>query len=453
MNNGLERSDNWPALLRLAGPIALSQLAQTSMGLVDTVMVGRLGAVPLAAIAIGATIHYTVLLFGLGMVLAVGPLASQAHGANDDAGVTAYTRQGIWLATLLAPVAMALEYSASEWLPLLGQDRAVAAMAGDYLKAMMWSVWPFLAFGALRSWLESVGRPLPVTTIALSAVGVNVAGNFAFIHGYFGVPALGAIGTGYATAVSCTYLFLALFAYAQSRTTLRAYRVFDRWRWPDPAYLRELARVGLPMGVAFAIESGFFTATGILVGTLGAVSLAAHQIGLQLVSLSFMLPLSVALAITIRVGNLVGAGRPDTARHAGWLAIALGTGVMAITAAVYVLIPETLVALFLGTQTSVETAAVGALATKLLFLAGLLQIFDGAQAVASGALRGLKDTFWSMIIGLVSYWAIGLTTGYYLMNAYGAQGLWTGVVVGLVFAAVALIYRWQRLSTRAVRMS
>ena len=448
MIGSLEPSDNWRALLLLAGPIALSQLSQTSMGFVDTVMVGRLGAVPLAAVAIGATIHYTVLLFGLGIVLAVGPLASQAHGASKPRDVARYTRQGIWLATIFAPIGMAIEFTAEQWLPLLGQDPGVSVIAGEYLRAVMWSIWPFLGFGALRSWLESVGRPLPVTAIALSAVAVNAIGNYAFVYGSFGMPALGAVGAGYATSVSYFYLFLALLIYSQSRTSLRSYRVFDRWRWPRATYLRELVRVGLPMGISFAIESGYFTVTGILVGTLGAVSLAAHQIALQLVSFSFMIPLSVGLATTIRVGNLVGAERVDTARHAGWLAIGVGAGVMVISALVYGLSPKPLVGLFLGDTSVGESASVAALAAQLLFLAGLFQIFDGTQTVASGALRGLKDTFWPMVIGLVSYWVVGLGTGYFLMTTLGTRGLWIGIIFGLAVAAVLLVARWRRLSSR-----
>ena len=435
-------------LLRLAGPIALSQLAQTSMGFVDTMMVGRLGAVPLAAVAVGATVHFTILLFGLGVVLGVGPLASQAHGAQRPGDVARYTRQGLWLALLLAPPSMALEYSAAQWLPLLGQEPAVAALAGDYLRAVMWSLWPFLAFGALRSWLEAVNRPLPVTAIALTAVAVNALANRVLIYGWGPVPASGAVGAGYATAVSYLYLLIALVAYAQSRTSLRAFGVFDRWRWPDAVYLRELVRVGLPMGVSFAIESGYFTVTGILVGTLGAVALAAHQIALQLVSFSFMLPLSIGLASTIRVGNLVGAGEPRLARQAGWLAIGLGSGIMVASALLYGLSPKPLVAIFLGTRTDADSLAVAGLAAQLLLLAGIFQVFDGAQTVANGALRGLKDTFWPMVIGLVSYWAIGLSMGVYLMQDRGARGLWIGIIVGLAAAAVALIARWARLSGR-----
>lgn len=421
------------------------------MGFVDAVMVGRLGTVPLAGIALGATVHFTIALFGLGTVLAVGPLVSQAHGAGEHRGVARYTRQGLWLAVFLAPLMMALEWSATYWLPFLGQQPEVVAITGPYLRAIMWSLLPFLAFGVLRSWLEALNKPLPVTLIALSSVLVNVLGNYAFVYGRWGFYELGAVGAGYATTISYVYLFIALFVYAQSQRSLREYRVFDRWRWPNSKYLGELFRVGLPMGVTFSIESGFFSVTGILIGTLGAVPLAAHQIALQLASFSFMLPLSVALATTIRVGNLIGAGRPVVARHAGWLAIGMGAGVMMVSATAFALSPKPLIALFLGSELGLDTQSVVALAIELLFLAGIFQIVDGAQAVAGGALRGLKDTFWPMIIGLVSYWGVGLSIGYLLLGRLGAPGLWIGLIAGLATAALLLILRWRRLINNTVR--
>lgn len=440
---------NLSALLALAAPIAVSQVAQSALGFIDTVMVGRLGAVPLAAVALGVTLHYAMLLFAFGAVLGVGPLASQAHGAGRPRDVARYTRQGLYLATALAPVIMAVEYASPYWLGYLGQDPEVAALAGEYLRAVMWTNWPFLAFAALRAWLEAVGRPRPVTVIAVSAVGVNALANYALIFGELGAPALGAVGAGYATALSFLFFFLAGVAYVSTRPELRAYRVFDRARPPDPAYARELLQVGLPMGASFALEAGFFSVIGVLVGTLGAESLAAHQIGLQMVSLSFMVPLALSMATAVRVGNLVGAGRARAARRSGWLGVGLGIGVMVVSAVAYITAPEAIVRLFLGGGgESPEREAVAGIAVQLLFVAGVFQVFDGAQSVASGALRGLKDTFWPMVIASGSYWGIGLGTGYYLMGAYGAPGLWGGLVAGLAAASAALLWRWRLLSRR-----
>lgn len=421
------------------------------MGFVDTVVVGKLGAVSLAGISLGSTIHFTSLLLCLGTVLAVGPMVSQAVGAQNETEIRRYTRQGVWLASFLTPLVMLVDWSAIYWLALLGQPFEVAEVAGEYMRAVSWSVLPFLCFGAIRSWLEALNRPLPVTFIAISAVFVNLLGNYVFVHGHFGVPAYGAVGAGYATTVSYFYMVGALVVYAMSIPSLRAYRIFDKWRSPDAKYLWNLFKVGAPMGVTFGIESGLFMITAILIGRLGTVPLAAHQIALQLASLSFMIPLSVALASTIRVGNLVGAGAYASAKHAGWLSIGLGALVMCLSAVVFVTMPNPLIKLFLGVDAFVIEPEVSQLAVKLLALAALFQLVDGIQATAGGALRGLKDTFWPMIIGLVSYWLIGLSVGYSLSLKQGAIGLWIGLVAGLGVAAVLLVLRWNRLGSRIVR--
>jgi len=418
------------------------------MGFVDTVVVGRLGAASLAGISLGTMIHFTALLLCLGTVLAVGPLVSQAVGAKNEVQIRRYTRQGLWLATFLTPFVMLIDWTAFYWLEFLGQQKEVVAIAGGYMRAVSWSVLPFLFFGAIRSWLEALNNPLPVTLIAVSAVLVNLLGNYIFVYGHFGVPAFGAIGAGYATTLSYFYMVVALIAYSLSVDVLRQYRIFDKWRAPDGKYLWDLFKVGAPMGVTFGIESGLFMITAILIGRIGTVPLAAHQIALQLASLSFMVPLSVALASTIRVGNLVGARAYASAKHAGWLSIAIGALVMCISAVIFILMPGPLIKLFLGEAAFIAEAEVAELAIKLLFLAALFQIVDGIQATAGGSLRGLKDTFWPMIIGLVSYWLIGLTVGYSLSLKQGAEGLWIGLVVGLGVAAVLLVARWSRLSNR-----
>ncbi len=437
---------NVVALLKLAGPIALSQVAQTSMGFVDTAMVGRIGPVDLAAVALGSSIFIAILLLSLGTVLAVGPLVSQAVGAGDDAGISTAARQGLWLAAFLTPVVVALLYLARLALPYLGPEPEVANLAAAYLGAVSWSVLPFLGFGAVRSWLEGLNRPLPVTLCAISAVGVNAAANYMLIYGKLGVPALGAVGTGYATSISYAYLFLVLAAYARSRKNLRQYGVFARLGSPDRAKLRELLRIGTPIGLSFGLEVGMFTVTAILIGGIGAEALAAHQIALQLGALAFMLPLSVSLAATIRVGNLVGAGFTASARRAGWLAIAMGAGVMCVSATIFTVFPQPLVSLFIGAPSG-ENSGVAELAVQLLAIAAIFQIVDGIQGTAAGALRGLKDTFVPMLIGLLSYWAIGLSSGYYLAGRYGARGLWIGLCIGLACAAVLLVWRWNRLAT------
>ena len=438
---------NLGALLRLAAPITVSQLAQTSMGFVDTVMVGRLGAVDLAAVSLGSAVFFGIFVFALGVLVGVGPVVAQAFGAEDRDGVGEAGRHGLVLALLLTPVVIALMYVARAFLPCVVAEPAVADLARGYLGAVSWSVLPFLGFVALRSWLEALNRPGPVTAFALATVGVNVLGNYLFVYGAFGLPGLGAVGTGYATSLSYAFLFLGLGAYTASRTALRGYGVFAFAKPLRARRLGELLRVGAPIGGSFGIEVGLFSVTAVLVGGLGAAQLAAHQMVIQCAAMTFMLPLSIALASTIRVGNLVGAGHPAAARQAGWLGIAAGTTLMVVTAVAFLLFPEPIVGLFLGSVDAGERE-VARIATGLLALAGAFQITDGVQGTAAGALRGLKDTLAPMLIGVVSYWCVGLVTGHLLAQTLGVRGYWLGLVAGLSVAAVLLTWRWWRLSGR-----
>ncbi len=412
------------------------------MGFVDTVMVGRLGPTDLAAVSLGSAVFFGLLVFALGILVGVGPLVAQAVGARDERTVEEVGRHGLLLALLLSPVVLVGIALVREQLDHFIADAEVVVLARGYLGAVSWSVLPFLAFVGLRSWLEALNRPLVVTVFALLTVGVNVIGNYAFVYGEFGFPALGAVGTGYATSMSNAFLFIGLLCYTLSRSQLRSYQIFKIWRGVQATRLLELLRVGGPIGISFGIEVGLFSVTAVLVGGLGATALAAHQIVIQCAAMAFMLPLSVALASTIRVGNLVGADRCGEARQAGWLGVALGAGIMVVTATAFVLLPEQILSLFMG-EIDAEEQEVASLATNLLLLAGAFQIADGIQGTAAGALRGLKDTFGPMLIGLFSYWGVGLTSGYMLSKSYGVYGFWMGLVAGLAMAAVLLVGRWR----------
>lgn len=431
-------------MLALSAPIVLSQLAQVSNGLVDTAMVGRLGPTALAGVALGSSVFFWIALMCLGVVLAVGPMVSQAHGARDDTGVARSVRQGLWMALALTLPCLAVLYSVEPLLDLTGQDAEVQRIAGGYLRAVAWGIFPFLGFGALRSFVEGLARPVPVTVIALSAVGVNVLANYTYIYGRFGFPEMGPVGVGWATATSFWYLFAAMVLYVMAKRSLRHYGIFAELRRPDLAYFRDLFRIGWPIGISFGIESGLFTATAILAGALGAASLAAHQIALQCAAFTFMVPLSVGIAGSVRVGQAIGAGRVDAARRSGWTAIGLSFLFMCGTALLFLTLPEPLIGVFLQTDRP-ENRAVVELGITLLGIAGAFQVFDGIQAAAAGALRGMKDTRLPMLIGLVTYWGLGLTTAYVLglHKGYGAPGLWWGLVIGLAGAAIGLTLRFR----------
>ena len=446
VNDARSPGGNLPVLLRLAGPIALSQLSFTAMGFVDTIMVGRLGEVALAGVALGNAIYFAILIFGLGVIMGVGPLIAQAFGARADEDVARFARQGLWLATLLTPLGLVATYFSGELLGYLGQSEEVVTVALGYQRVLMWSMWPFLAFGVLRSLLESLNRPLVVTALSLAAVGVNALLNYIFIYGNFGCPALGTVGSGIATSITYALLFVGLALYVMVFSDLRRYRVLQELSVPRLDYLLRLLRVGSPIGVSFGLEVGYFSTTAILVGTLGSTALAAHEMVIQLCSISFMVPLAVGMAASIRVGNLVGAREELLARQAGYIAIALGGGAMLVSAVFFMLSPKPLLALFVGSERVAAGEELVSVAVQLLFYAGAFQIMDGIQTATSGSLRGLKDTFWPMVIGLISYWVVGLGAGYYLMGEHGAAGLWMGIVCGISVAAVLLVTRWRRLS-------
>ena len=287
-------------LLVLAGPLILAQLAGTSMGFVDTLMVGRLGDEALAGIALGNTLYFFVLLLLTGVVLAVGPTVSQAHGAGDEEGVARAARQGLWLALGGTLLALPLFWNATTLLRLMGQEAGTAALAGAYIQAVSWGFLPALGLTALRGLLEGLSNPRPIMVIALVGVGLNVAANDVLMFGRFGFPALGLVGTGYATTIVSWLMFALAAIYVQ--VTLKGYRIFSRLRTPDPRTLRDLFTVGWPIGLTLGFEVGLFTITALLMGLLGATQLAAHQIALQTASLTFMVPLGLSIA-------LVGARR------------------------------------------------------------------------------------------------------------------------------------------------
>ena len=428
--------------LALAAPVVASQLAQVSLGFVDTVMVGRLGPNALAGVALGASMFFTIGLFGLGVVLAVGPVAAQAFGANDAPGAAHGARQGLWAAALLGPLLMGVLVAVSYGLVYTGQDPATADLAGAYLRAIVWGLPAFYGFTALRSFSEAIGRPVVVTAVAVLGIGVNVFWNDALIRGRYGLPELGAVGVGYASAITTwTMLALLLTAFAAVPALRRSGLL--RREAPERRAIAELLRIGLPIGATLFVEAGLFGATALLVGRLGAQALAAHQVALQLASFTFMGALGVAIAGTVRVGQAVGRGDLLGARRAGWTSIGLATAVMIVSAAAFLLFPRALIGVFLDVEVPAN-APVVALAAHLLTLAGIFQVFDGLQAGANGALRGLKDTRAPMLIALATYWGLGLTSGAWLAFArgWGAAGLWTGLIVGLAAAGIALALRF-----------
>lgn len=438
--------------LRLAGPVVGAQLAQMSMGFVDTVMVGRLGPEALAGVALGNTIFFFLLIVCSGVVQAVGPMVSQAYGAGAAEPITRSVRQGLWLAAALAVPAVLLLWNAGTLLRWAGQEAATVARSVGYLQAIVWGFPAALAFMALRSFVEGVGRPLPVTLITAFGVGVNVGANYLLMFGPGPFPALGLEGTGWASTLVFWFLFGALALFVGRVAPYRSFQVFARLRKPDPAAFRALVRLGWPIGVSSGVEAGLFTMTALMVGTLGAVPLAAHQVALQCAAFTFMVPLGIGIAASVRVGHAAGRGDGDGVRRAGYAGLLLATAAMAGAAVLFWTVPEAIVSLYLDVGDPAN-AQVVRLAVALLGVAAVFQVFDGVQVAAAGALRGLKDTRGPMLIAVATYWGLGLTAGYVLglQRGGGAVGLWWGLVLGLAAAALLLLVRFRRQARRVRR--
>ncbi|MEZ4702475.1 MAG: MATE family efflux transporter [Rhodothermales bacterium] len=443
----LDRSHTLGTELRetlwLALPVVGSQLGQMSMGFVDTVMVGRLGPQALASVALGSTLFFFLAIVSMGVVFAVGPMVSQAYGAGDYDVIGRSVRQGLWMGVALSIPSITLLYNADRLFALMGHDADTASLATAYLRAILWGFLPFMWFAALRSFVEGVSRPFPVTLITLLGLGLNIGSNYVLMFGKLGFPALGVVGTGYASAVVFWFMCVVLALLAGRQPALRGFAVFSRLRLPDTEYFRKLFRIGWPIGALHGVEAGLFSVTALLIGVLGTNDLAAHQVAIQFAAFTFMVPLGIGIATSVRVGQAVGRQDAVGIRMAGYIGIGLAMTFMGCAALFLWLAPETAVGFYLDVDEPANREVVR-LAVQLLGFAAVFQVFDGAQVSASGALRGLKDTRGPMLIGALAYWGVGMTTGYALgfWAGMGAAGLWAGLVVGLMVAALALIWRF-----------
>ncbi len=437
--------------LALAAPVALTQLAQISMGFIDTVMVGRLGPEALAGVALGNAVFFMVLIVCMGVVMAVGPMVSQAYGAGTYEPIGRSVRQGFWLGLMMAVPGVWLLHHMPPLLVWAGQDPETAARAGGYLSAIAWGYLPFLGFVVLRSFVEGVSRPRPVTVIAFAGVVLNVAANYVLMFGKLGFPALGLVGTGWASTVVYWTMFLLLLAYTVRQPDFRAFRLFERVGRPDARYLREIFRIGWPIGASLGVEMSLFMMAVMMMGWISETALAAHQVAIQCAAFTFMVPLGIGMAASVRVGQAAGRGDADGVRRAGLVALGLAVCFMVGTALVFWLAPRPIVGLYLDLEDPAHADVVH-LAVSLLGIAAVFQVFDGMQVTAMGALRGLKDTRVPMLLAMAAYWGVGLAGSYGLgfILDLGPQGLWWGLVLGLATAALLLTGRFLRRARRGV---
>ncbi|ETW97173.1 MAG: hypothetical protein ETSY1_23675 [Candidatus Entotheonella factor] len=435
----------WRATVRLALPLIAAQLGQIAIHTTDVVMMGWLGPQPLAAGILGHQVYFMMWLFGLGVLTAVAPLAAQAIGAQDHERVRKIVQQGLWLALGLAlPIGWILWHTETilEWL---GQDEGHALAAGSYLRATLWGMGPGLAFGVLRSFVSALSRPRCVMIIMLAGVGLNILSNYALMFGHFGLPRLELVGAGISSSLVNTLMCASLLAYLLWDAQFRGFHLLRHVWCPAWDSMRQILGLGLPIGAAMLCESGMFAGAVFMIGWIGTTELAAHAVAMQCAAVSFMVPLGIAQASTVRVG--LAAGRHDLTGigRAGWTALGLGVGFMAGTGILFLSLPKTLVGFFLDLH-GAETAPVVQLAIRYLAIAALFQLVDGAQVVGSSILRGLNDTRIPFGIAAVGYWGVGFGTAYLLGFPLGMEGtgVWLGLASGLAATALAFVWRFHR---------
>lgn len=432
-------------LVRLALPIAAVQVGMMSMGALDTVMVGRVSATDLAAVAIGNLYFFGIAVFGMGVLYSLDPVISQAVGAGDRIGIARGMQRGGVLALGLTALATLLLLPAGPFLTLARQPVDVVPIAAGYAHGMIPGIFAFYGFTVLRQSLIAMSRVRAVLVTVLVANVVNLFLNWVLIFGNLGAPALGAVGSAWATSISRWFMMLALLAlgWPSLGSSLRPLR-------PDamlPTPLLRMLRVGAPIGAQQWLEFGVFGAAGLLMGVMGTVPVASHQVALQLAALTFMIPMGVAHATSVIVGQAVGRGNPRGARRAAGAGIVVGVGFMSVTAVMFLALPGTLARIF---SADLEVVAAAAL---LLPIAGVFQVFDGIQVVSAGALRGVGDTRVPMILNLVGFWLVGLPISALLGFAagLGPPGIWWGLALGIGVVAVLLALRVRRRFGRALR--
>ncbi|MGJ4919294.1 MATE family efflux transporter [Bradyrhizobium oligotrophicum] len=433
--------------IRLAAPMALTQLSQIAMMSTDLAFIGRLGGDAVAAAALAGTVYFVGSTFGMGLMSAVAPLAAQAFGAADAALVRRALRVGLWAGLFIALPIMMIALNGEAILLTLGQAPDVARPAQDYLRGLAWGIAPMLWFMALRSFMGAVNRPEPVLWITLAAIPLNALLVYPLLYGHWGFPRLGLTGVGLATSTVNLGTFLAGLWFAAFRPPFRDYHVLARLGRIDWRLMRQLLIIGAPISLSFLLEYGLFSAAAILMGLISTAALAAHQIALQITAILFMVPFGISMAATVRVGHAAGRDDATGVRRAGLMAMLLGLSLAMLFTLGIVIARHDIVQLFLGSGISdAETTA--ALAATLLLVGTTFFITDALQSIAVGALRGIKDTRVPLLLAVLGYWLIGFPASYLLglHTALGAVGIWIGLSIGTTIYAALLVVRFLRLT-------
>jgi len=427
-------------MIALAAPVVMAELGWVSMGLVDTLMVGRLGPDAIGAVGLGSMLFVAIAVFAMGLLLGLDPLVAQAYGAAQLDECHRWLVDGVWLSALIALPLVAVTLGIDWLLPTWGLPPSVLSLTRPYLEILVWSLPPLLLYVSFRRYLQALGIVTPVMVALILANGVNVVVNWILIFGRFGAPALGVRGAAYATLLSRVFMAAFLFVVIVMREAHTTPRLAETPFGFNGARLRRLIALGFPAAGQTVLEVGVFAAATALAGRVSATALAAHQIALNMAAVTFMVPFGLASAAAVRVGHAVGRRDVEGIRSAGWTAIAIGVGFMSASAIVFLVAPGPLIRAFTSDGEVIKTGV------ALLFVAAVFQLFDGLQGVTTGVLRGLSDTRTAMLWNLAGHWCLGLPLGYLLCFSAGRGviGLWWGLSSGLMVCGVALLVVWIR---------
>lgn len=433
-------------MLRLAGPVVLAEMGWFAMSIVDTIMVGPLGPAAIGAVGTGGILFMTLMVIGLGTLLALDTFVAQSYGAGRVDECHRWLFAGLQLALVLSVVLMIVAVVGVAWLPAVGFHPDVLRELEPYTAHLVWSTPPLLAYVVFRRYLQAMNMVRPVMIALVAANLMNVFVNWVLIYGNLGLPAMGVVGAAYATVASRVVLAISLFGvivYRERDTPSGLHDVPFRW---ERDRVWRLFSLGWPAALQITLEVGVFAAASALAGRIGPLASAAHQVVLSIAGFIFMIPFGLGSAAAVRVGQAVGRHDAIGVRRAGWAALGLASVVMLGSAVLFFVMPAALIRIYSSDPSVIEVGIV------LLFICSVFQLFDGLQTVATGALRGLGDTRTAMIFNLIGHWAIGLPIGYWLCfsQGWGVAGLWTGLSVGLILIGASLLLAWHRKSRATV---
>ncbi|WP_413293516.1 MATE family efflux transporter [Bdellovibrio sp. HCB185ZH] len=433
-------------LLKLAGPIIVGQLGQNLIQLADTLMVGHLGPVALGASAFAGSVFIVFLIFGLGMLAPMTAMFAHAQGQEDHPRGGLLLGHSLIIAFSIGLIITGVLLGLLPYLHIFGQRTEVLNTAAPFYTVITWSILPSLIYQAYKQFTDGLGKTKVAMYVMIAGVLTNVIGNYALINGHWGLPKLGLVGAAWASLGARVLMMFAMIGYVHLHPHFKKYLANPWIRSFDKQTLKNMIRLGIPNGFTFFFEVGAFASCAVMMGWFGAVPLAAHQIAISLASTSFMVTLGIGIASSIRVGFELGRGDYKLARRAGFTAIILGGAYMSLCGLGFLVFRHWFPTFY------TNDADVIAWAAQFFLVVALFEIFDGVQAVAIGALRGMSDTQWPSVIAFFAYWIMGLPGGYFLAFHLGVGpiGIWIGLLIGLIFASILLTYRFHRLSRRFI---